>query len=140
MATVYLGLGSNLKDREQYIHDAVRLLNERGVISQQLSTLIETDPVGGPRQGLFINAVLRAETFLLPLDLLGVCLSVESALGRIRTVKNGPRTIDIDILLYDDIVMTTPELIIPHPRMKEREFVMRPLREVTEKIIGNAVL
>ncbi len=132
MATVYLALGSNLGDRTQYIHDAVRLLNERGVRTLQLSTLIETDPVGGPRQGLFMNAVVQGETSLPPQELLSVCLAVETSLGRVRTVKNGPRTIDVDILLYDDVVMDTKELTIPHPRMKERDFVMRPFRELTQ--------
>jgi 2-amino-4-hydroxy-6-hydroxymethyldihydropteridine diphosphokinase len=137
VATVYLALGSNLGDRTQYIHDAVRLLNEHGIKTIQLSTLIETDPVGGPRQGLFMNAVLQGETFLPPQELLSVCLAVETSLGRVRTVKNGPRTIDIDILLYGDVVMNTPDLVIPHPRMKERDFVMRPLRELIQ---GNAVV
>jgi len=132
VATVYLALGSNLGDRTQYIHDAVRLLNERGVRTLQLSTLIETDPVGGPRQGLFMNAVVQGETSLPPQELLSVCLAVETSLGRVRTVKNGPRTIDVDILLYDDVVMDTKELTIPHPRMKERDFVMRPFRELTQ--------
>ncbi len=132
MATVYLALGSNLGDRTQYIHDAVRSLNERGVRTIQLSTLIETDPVGGPRQGLFMNAVLQGETALSPEELLSVCLAVETSLGRVRTVKNGPRTIDVDILLYDDLLMDTKDLTIPHPRMKERDFVMRPLRELIQ--------
>lgn len=130
MATVYLGLGSNLGDRKQNILDALCLLNERGIKTIQLSTLIETDPVGGPPQGLFMNAVLRAETALSPQELLTACLLVETDLGRVRMIRNGPRTIDIDILLYDDVMMDTPDLVIPHPRMRERSFVMCPLREV----------
>lgn len=133
MATVYLGLGSNLGDRKEHILDAVRLLHERGIKTIQLSSLIETDPVGGPPQGLFMNAVLQGETSLLPQELLLVCLNIETHLGRIRTIKNGPRAIDIDILLYDDLCIDTPDLTIPHPRMKERDFVMRPWRELNQR-------
>jgi 2-amino-4-hydroxy-6-hydroxymethyldihydropteridine diphosphokinase len=127
---VYLGLGSNVGDREGNIRGAVDQLNARGVHVLKISTIIETNPVGGPPQGLFLNAALRAETDLQPLDLLRVCLAAEAGLGRVRTVRNGPRTIDIDILLYDNLSLVTPELTIPHPRMQERDFVMRPLREI----------
>ena len=130
MSIVYLGLGSNLGDRAKNIHEAVRLLHEAGVRTMTLSSIIETDPVGGPPQGLFLNAALKAETNLSPLELLKAAQGVEAALGRVRTVRNGPRTIDVDILRYDDLVWNSPELVIPHPRMREREFVMRPLREI----------
>jgi 2-amino-4-hydroxy-6-hydroxymethyldihydropteridine diphosphokinase len=130
MPIVYLGLGSNLGDRAKNIHEALRLLNEAGVASVKLSSIIETDPVGGPPQGLFLNAVLKAQTELDPLGLLEAAHAVEARLGRVRTVKNGPRTIDIDILLYEGLTWDAPELVIPHPRMQEREFVMRPLNEV----------
>ena len=130
MATVYLGLGSNLGDRAGYIRDAVGLLGAAGISPVRSSTIIETDPVGGPPQGLFLNAVLKAETDLCPLDVLKAGQAVEAKLGRVRGIKDGPRTIDIDILLYDEIAMDTPQLVIPHPRMRERPFVMGPLREV----------
>jgi 2-amino-4-hydroxy-6-hydroxymethyldihydropteridine diphosphokinase len=130
MSIVYLGLGSNLGDRVKNIHEAVRLLNETGVRPIKLSSIIETDPVGGPPQGLFLNAALKAETGLSPSALLKAVHAVELLLGRVRTVKDGPRTIDVDILIYDDLTLDTPELVIPHPRMREREFVMRPLREI----------
>ncbi len=130
MPVIYLGLGSNLGDRERNIHDAVRLLAGYGVSEFKLSTIIETAPVGGPPQGFFLNAVLKAKTSLAPENLLKVIQQVEAELGRVRTVKDGPRTIDIDILLYEGVVLDTPELHIPHPRMKERQFVMVPLREV----------
>ncbi|MBF0122014.1 MAG: 2-amino-4-hydroxy-6-hydroxymethyldihydropteridine diphosphokinase [Candidatus Omnitrophica bacterium] len=135
MPVVYLGLGSNLGDREKNIRDAVELLNNSGVKILKLSKIIETNPVGGPPQDLFLNAAVKAETALLPQELLKTCLKVEADLGRMRTVLNGPRTIDIDILLYDDCTINTPELVIPHPRMKERDFVMRPLREIVPDII-----
>lgn len=130
MPIVYLGLGSNLGDRAKNIHEAVKALNEADIMTIKLSSLIETDPVGGPPQGLFLNAVLKACTGLLPVELLRTINRIEARLGRVRGVRNGPRTIDIDILLYDELMLDTPELVIPHPRMKEREFVMRPLREV----------
>ena len=130
MPVVYLAFGSNLGDRTRNIHEAVRRFNEHGVYIQKLSSIIETDPVGGPPQGLFLNAVATAETSLAPLELLKTCKILETVLGRTQNIKNGPRTIDIDILLYDDLRLTTPELSIPHPRMLQREFVMRPLREI----------
>lgn len=130
MATVYLAFGSNLGEREANIRGAVDRLNAGGVHVLKLSSIIETDPVGGPPQGLFLNAVARCETQLSPEDLLRTCWKIESVFGRVRNVVNGPRTLDIDILLYDNLELSTPDLIIPHPRMKERAFVMDPLREV----------
>ncbi len=138
MPAIYLGLGSNLGDREKNIRSAVELLQEAGVKIQRLSTLIETDPVGGPPQGKFLNAVLRAESDLAPLDLLRAVQAIEQKLGRVRSVRNAPRTIDIDILLYGRLTLASPELTIPHPRMRERDFVMKPLSEIEphfEKII-----
>lgn len=130
MAIAYLAFGSNLGDRRALIRTAVEKLNTGGVRVLQMSSIIETDPVGGPPQGLFLNAVARVQTDLAPSDLLATCLRIEDSLGRVRTVKDGPRTIDIDILLYEDQNIKTETLLIPHPRMKERDFVMRPLREL----------
>ncbi len=130
MPIVYLGLGSNLGDRLKNIHEAVRLLGLADVQEIKMSSIIETDPVGGPPQGLFLNAVLKVATQLAPLELLNTVHNVEAKLGRIRSIVNGPRTIDIDILLYDDLILNTPELVIPHPRMRERTFVMVPFREI----------
>ena len=134
MSVVYLGLGSNLGDREMNIREAVERLDAHGVKILILSEIIQTHPVGGPPQDLFLNAVAKAETLLSPQDLLQICLKIEAGLGRIRSVPKGPRTIDIDILLYDDWLINTPKLVIPHPRMKEREFVMGPLREISPDI------
>jgi 2-amino-4-hydroxy-6-hydroxymethyldihydropteridine diphosphokinase len=130
MSIAYLALGSNLGDRNKYITDAIGLLKASGVRVLKLSTIIETDPVGGPEQGKYLNAVLKAETNLLPEDLHCLTQSIEHRLGRLRKERNGPRTIDIDILLYDDIKLVSRNLQIPHPRMFEREFVMRPLIEI----------
>lgn len=123
-------MGSNLGDRRQNIDNALRLLEERGVVAVQLSSVLETAPQGGPPQGLYLNAVLKARTALLPEELLRVLLGIEADLGRVRNVRNGPRVIDIDILLYSDLALQTPLLTIPHPRMLERDFVMCPLKEV----------
>jgi 2-amino-4-hydroxy-6-hydroxymethyldihydropteridine diphosphokinase len=137
LAVVYLGLGSNLGSRRENIHQALNLLQEKGVSIQKVSTFIETAPVDAPPepvQGEYVNAVAKAITDLSPQELLKTCLAVESELGRVRTVKNAPRPIDIDILLYDDLKIVLPELVIPHPRMRERDFVMRPLREIAPEL------
>ena len=131
MAVVYLAFGSNLGNRKQYILQAVEELKHAGVRVVKLSTIIETAPVGGPGgQRDFLNAVAQAETALKPEELLAVTSQIENELGRKRSVKDGPRTIDIDILLYNDITVNTDKLIIPHPRMWEREFVVKPLKEI----------
>lgn len=133
MATVYLGLGSNLGDRKKNIQDAVSLLKDFITIEKK-STIIETDPVGFLDQGKFLNAVLKGTTQLSAFDLLAQTKSIENKLGRIRTLRNGPRTIDIDILLYGQEKISTPQLTIPHPGMWERDFVMGPLKEIEPQI------
>ena len=138
MATVYLGLGSNMGEREQSLALAVKELNDSGIKIVRLSRVYETDPIGGPQQEKFLNTVVKAKCELSPLDLLQATQTIEQKLGRVRTVKNGPRTIDIDILLYDQLKMQLPQLTIPHPRMMERDFVLTPLKEIEpnyEKII-----
>ena len=130
IAVAYLGIGSNVGDRQKNIKTAVDLLRTFEIRVLKISSIIETDPVGGPSQDKFLNGVLKIETFWSPQELLQVLQTIEKRLGRVKTVINGPRTIDLDILLYDDIKITTPELTIPHPRMWAREFVIKPLREV----------
>ncbi len=137
MSTVYLALGSNLGDRRLYIERAVEELGACGVDVRRMSAVIETKPVGGPVQDNFLNAVLKAETQHSPEDLLIVVAAIEEKLGRKRKVFHGPRTIDIDILLYDDIKLVTRKLIIPHPRMLERTFVMEPLKEIDPGICAS---
>lgn len=135
MAIIFLGLGSNLGDRKDNIARAVHLLRDKGVSVVQHSTLIETDPIGGPPgQDRFLNGVLKAETELNPEKLLQCLKEIERRLGRTQTIRNGPRVIDLDILLYDDLTLNTPGLTIPHPRMLERSFVMVPLREIDPRI------
>lgn len=132
MDTCYIGIGSNLGDRQRNIKLAVKKIKALGdtrVI--KVSRLIETKPVGGPAgQSNFLNGALKIKTNFPPKRLLKKLKIIEQELGRIRTIRNGPRTIDLDILFYGDRVINTKELIIPHPRMFKREFVMKPLLEI----------
>ncbi|MFA5259791.1 MAG: 2-amino-4-hydroxy-6-hydroxymethyldihydropteridine diphosphokinase [Candidatus Omnitrophota bacterium] len=130
MATVFLGVGSNLGDRRKTIEQALKTLTEKGMIIIRVSSIIETEPEGGPPQGKFLNSVVQIETQLSPGELLQCVKTIEQALGRTPSVRNGPRIIDIDILLYDDIECHSPGLDIPHPRMTSRSFVMIPLAEI----------
>ncbi len=130
MAIVYLGLGSNLGDRRKNIEQALDSLKDHCIQIEKVSTLIETDPLGGPAQGKFLNGVCRAKTDRTPEELLILNQLIEKKLDRVKTVLDGPRTIDIDILLYDRQTINTPRLTIPHPRMLNRDFVMIPLKEI----------
>jgi 2-amino-4-hydroxy-6-hydroxymethyldihydropteridine diphosphokinase len=131
----YLALGSNLGDREESLRRAVDLLGAQpGLTVTESSRVWETVPVGGPPQPAFLNAVVRVDTELAPSELLRACHHVESELGRVRDVRWGPRTIDVDILLIDERVVDTPELRVPHPRMTERAFVMVPLLELAPDV------
>lgn len=129
MTTVVLGLGSNLGERLATLQRAVDLLAVERVRAVECSRVWETDPVGPPQPD-FLNAVVRAETKLEPLELLEACHRVEESLGRVRMERWGPRTIDIDVLLYGDVVVDEPALTVPHPRMTERAFVVLPLLEL----------
>jgi len=127
----YLGLGSNLGDRLANLERAVRLLARHpGIRLVRSSRVYETEPVGGPAQPDYLNAVLEAETELSPQELLRACLGVEETMGRVRTGRWGPRVIDVDLLTYDDLEIDEPDLTVPHPRMHERGFVLIPLAEL----------
>ncbi len=129
--TAYIGLGSNMGDREGYLRDALKLLDDRpGVSVVAVSRFHETEPVGYTEQEKFINGVAKVATTLTAHKLLAVCLGIEAVLGRVRTITWGPRTIDLDILLYGEEVICTDDLKVPHPLMHEREFVLVPLCEV----------
>jgi 2-amino-4-hydroxy-6-hydroxymethyldihydropteridine diphosphokinase len=130
MAPVFLGLGSNLGDRERALDEGLRLLEARGFRVERRSSLWLTAPVGGPPQGDFLNAVVQGATALSPEELLGTCLDTERDLGRVRLLKNGPRTLDVDILFYGDEKRDEPGLVIPHPRLQDRLFVLAPLAEI----------
>ena len=127
---VLIALGSNIGDREQNLVGALGALQRLGVSVTRQSSFYLTEPVGGPEQDWFINAVVRGETALRPEELLRVCLQVEQEFGRERRVKNGPRTLDLDVLFYGDESYVSDALEIPHPRLHERRFVLEPLVEV----------
>lgn len=129
--TAYMGLGSNLGDREGWLAGAIRLLDGHPEVRLTASSAIyETDPVGYVDQPVFLNMALRVETRLPPHKLLAFMMEVEQLLERKREVRWGPRTIDLDLLLYGEYRMDSPDLILPHPRMLERAFVLVPLADV----------
>jgi 2-amino-4-hydroxy-6-hydroxymethyldihydropteridine diphosphokinase len=130
VTVTYLGLGANLGDRLACLQRAVDLLKAAGLRVVASSRVWETAPVGGPDQPDYLNAVVRVETELAPMQLLAACQRVERALGRVREVRWGPRTIDLDVLLFGDVTMEDPALTLPHPRMLERAFVLLPLLEL----------
>ena len=127
---VFVGLGSNLGDREATLAAAQGGLAARGFRVTAMSSLYLTEPVDAPPQGWFLNAVAGGETDLSPEALLAACLDTERALGRVRTTPRGPRPIDLDLLLYRDEARDGPGLVLPHPRLHERRFVLVPLAEI----------
>jgi len=139
MSTVYIGLGSNLGNRQKNIYDALEHLEKNNIKVLRQSTIIETEPMGGPPQDHYLNAVIKVDTNHYPQELLRILKSIEKQLGRIKTVADGPRLIDLDILLFDDIQMNTPHLTIPHPRMFERDFVLKPLTEIAPEYTNSSV-
>jgi 2-amino-4-hydroxy-6-hydroxymethyldihydropteridine diphosphokinase len=132
----FLGMGSNVGDRQRFLADAVESLS--GVVA--VSPLYETDPLGGPPQDLFLNLVVQLSTSLSPRQLLGVAHRLETAAGRVRTERWGPRTLDIDILLVGDLHIDDPDLVVPHPRMWERRFVLAPLADLAPELVTDRLL
>jgi 2-amino-4-hydroxy-6-hydroxymethyldihydropteridine diphosphokinase len=120
-----------------YINGAIEAIGRTpGVTVRQVSSLHETEPVGGPPgQGLYLNAVTVLETELEPIELLGVLQQIEVQFGRARTVRWGERTLDLDLLLFGDSILQTPELCVPHPRMRMRRFVLEPLVELAPQVV-----
>ena len=131
MKVIYLALGSNLGDRAANLRTAIDSLPATGILVLRESPIYETEPVGYARQGWFLNMVVEAETALFPMQLLARTAKIERALGRVRMIPNGPRTIDIDILLYGKALVRSARLEIPHPRMQERRFVLAPLADLS---------
>jgi 2-amino-4-hydroxy-6-hydroxymethyldihydropteridine diphosphokinase len=130
----HLGLGSNLGDRLAHLQAAVDGLRAADAVDVvAVSAVYETEPVGGPEQGAFLNAVVSVETTLEPIAVLRLAQSLEQAAARVRLERWGPRTLDVDVLLYDDLTMATDELTIPHPRLHERGFVLAPLADVDDR-------
>ena len=128
--TAYLSLGANQGDRAGNLAAALARLEAAGVQVERVSSLYETAPIGGPPQPPYLNLAARVETVLPPRELLRLCLAVEAELGRVRTVHWGPRTLDLDLLLYEGATSDDPELTLPHPRLTERQFVLVPLAEI----------
>jgi 2-amino-4-hydroxy-6-hydroxymethyldihydropteridine diphosphokinase len=131
--TVYLGLGTNVGDREQNLAAALERLRKI-VDVVQVSGTYETEPVGFADQNDFWNIVVRATSDLPAQQLMDELIGIEKDMGRERSFKNAPRNIDIDLLLYDDVIIDSPSLQVPHPRMHERAFVLRPLLEITPNL------
>ena len=135
MTISYIGLGSNLGNREMMLIRSMEYLNQVPNINiTNRSSFYETKPVGGPPQGDFINAAIEVETQLSPINLLVKLQEIEVRLRRKRVIKDGPRTIDLDILLFDDIIINTSRLNIPHPLMHKRMFVLEPLTEIAPQL------
>ncbi len=131
MTKVYLSLGSNIGDRVGYLNSAIALLKrDKDISNIKVSSFYETDPVGYEKQDDFVNCVLSLETGLSAQILLSFCQKIEKDLKRVRLFRWGPRTIDVDILLFGDIIINETDLIIPHERMFDRAFVMVPLSEL----------
>jgi 2-amino-4-hydroxy-6-hydroxymethyldihydropteridine diphosphokinase len=128
-ATAYIGLGANLGDRASALRQAARQIGALGRVTA-VSSLYETEPVGFREQPPFLNAVIALETDLPPAALFETLLGIERDLGRVRSFRNAPRILDLDVLLLDDLILNTPELTVPHPRMHERVFVLAPLAEI----------
>ena len=133
--TAYVALGSNLGDKEANLRKALELLQERGVEVVKTSSFICTEPYGVTDQPQFLNGVCEVRTSLVPLALLHTLLEIEQEMGRVRLRHWGERNIDLDLLLYEDVVLDTPELILPHPDMQNRDFVLLPLAEIAPKLV-----
>ena len=133
--TAYVALGSNLGDKEANLRRALELLEERGVEVVKTSSFICTEPYGVTDQPQFLNGVCEVRTSLVPLALLHTLLEVEQEMGRVRLRHWGERNIDLDLLLYEDVVMDTEELKLPHPDMQNRDFVLLPLAEIAPELV-----
>ena len=138
-ATVYLSIGSNLGDRLSFLRGALRFLERQGSIAiEAVSSVYETDPAGLVDQPVFLNIAVRVKTTLSPRELLSVCQNAENYFERDHTTRWGPRTLDIDLLTYEGVTLNEPDLVLPHPRMEERDFVRIPMQELLTGRIGCA--
>ena len=135
MSRAYVALGSNLGDREENLRAALKHLQENGIEVVKTSTFIETEPYGVTDQPGFVNAVCQVETELAPLELLHLLLSIEQEMGRVRLRRWGERNIDLDLLLYEDAVLESEELTLPHPDMQNRDFVLIPFAEIAGEVV-----
>lgn len=134
MSFAYIALGSNLGDKEKNLRRALLLLTQQGVEVVRVSSFLSTEPYGVTDQPQFLNAVACVRTSLAPLALLDVLLATELVMGRMRLRHWGERNIDLDLLLYEDVVLDTPRLRLPHPDMQNRDFVLLPLAEIAPEL------
>lgn len=132
--TVYLGLGSNMGSRKGNLDRGLELLSQRVQLGQ-VSSIYDTAPVGNTQQPRFLNLVCQVNTRLAPMGLLTLVKGIESKLGRTLRERNAPRPLDIDILFYGDQIIKTPKLVIPHPRLEERDFALVPLAEIAPELV-----
>ncbi|MCM3712198.1 2-amino-4-hydroxy-6-hydroxymethyldihydropteridine diphosphokinase [Sporosarcina luteola] len=136
MNIAYLSIGSNIGDRLHHLKEAVRALHSHeGIDVTKISSIYETAPVGYTEQADFLNLAVSIATSLDPFELLAACQQIENGLGRVREIRWGPRTVDLDILLYNNDNIEAENLIVPHPRMGERAFVLVPLLEIAPSIL-----
>lgn len=134
MAKVYLSLGSNIGDRVSYLKQAILLIqSHKDINNVKVSSFYETDPQGYTDQDYFVNCVIECYTLMTPFELLEFTQYIEKKLKRVKLFRWGPRTIDVDILLYGELIINSEDLIIPHPRMYERAFVLIPLNEINSE-------
>ena len=131
MTRAFLGLGSNLGDRARHLADAIAAIPDLVAVSPTY----ETDPVGGPEQGPYLNVVVELDTDRTPRELLELGRVLETAAGRVRTERWGPRTLDVDVLLVGDLQVDEPDLQVPHPRLWERAFVLIPLADLAPDLV-----
>lgn len=134
MKNAYVSAGSNLGDREDNLRFALSCLEREDAV-KKISPCFETEPIGYEHQPWFLNIAIEIETSRTPLELLDLCQSIEESCGRVRTFPNAPRTLDLDILLYGGEVIRDERLIIPHPRLQERRFVLEPLSRIAPNLI-----
>ena len=131
MSKVWIALGSNMGEGRKNLDLAIKMMNERGVLVEKVSTYIETEPYGYTEQDNFVNAVCIAETKLSPRELLENLLKIELDMGRVRIIKWGPRIIDLDILFYEDLIIDEEDLKVPHIEIQKRSFVLEPMTEIS---------
>lgn len=136
MFLAYIGFGSNIGDRLAHIQNALRALSKTdGITLQRISSLYTTEPVGYEEQAQFLNGVAAIQTTLSPLSLLHTLKDIETAIGRKHRIRWGPREIDLDILIYEDVCVQTEKLVVPHPEMHLRGFVLVPLAEIAPNLV-----
>lgn len=137
MTRAFLALGSNVGDRHAHLQEAVEFLHaEPGVSVRAISPVYETDPVGGPVQHDFLNAVIEIETDRSPRQLLEIAHAAEAAADRVRVERWGPRTLDVDIVFIDGVTVDEPDLTVPHPRWRERDFVLAPMHDLATDLVA----